>query len=165
MFISPDAFLSAMTDGAEQGVTLALGLAAIYLVWCGLFEVLERTGLCAKLANILKYPVRLIFGKTDEESERYLTLNVAANVLGLGGIATPLGIEAARSLERSNSRFALTMLLVVASTSLQIIPASVISLRTSLGSADPSSIILPAFLSTLVSSACGILLTKIFVRR
>ena len=165
LIISPDSFMSSLTEGASQGVTLSLTLAAIYLVWCGLFEVLERTGLSEKLAKILKYPVRFIFGKTDDESEKYITLNVAANLLGLGGLATPLGIEAAAALEKSNERFAVTMLLVVASTSLQLLPTSVISLRGELGSANPSSIILPAFLATLVSSSVGILLTKIFVKR
>ena len=165
LIFSPDSFLSSLTSGAAQGVQLSLTLASIYLVWCGLFEILDYTGLSDKLAKVLKKPVSFVFGKTDEESEKYITLNVAANLLGLGGIATPLGIEAAFSLEKSNRRFAITMLLVVASTSLQILPTSVISLRLSAGSSDPSSIIFAAFLSTLVSSASGIILTKIFVKR
>ena len=165
LFVSPNDFLSAMTYGASESVSLSINLLGIYLLWCGIFEILERSGLSEKLSKILKYPVRLVFGKTDGESEKYLTMNVASNLLGIGGLATPLGIEAAKSLEKNNNRFAIIMLLVVASTSLQLLPTSVISLRQTAGSALPSSIVIPAMLSTLVSTVCGILLTKIFVKK
>ena len=165
LFIAPNEFLSALTGGAKMSVSLSATLLSVYLVWCGLFEILERSGLSGKLSKILKLPVRLVFGKTDGESERYITMNVAANLLGIGGLATPLGINAAESLEKSKNRFATVMLLVVASTSLQLLPASVISLRQELGSADPSGVILPSLLSTLVSSFCGIMLTKVFIKR
>ena len=165
LFVSPDGFLSALSEGAAQSVSLSLSLLSIYLLWCGLFEIVERSGLSEKIARFLKKPIRLIFGRTDEESEKYLTMNAAANLLGIGGLATPLGVEASKNLEKNENRFAILMMLVVASTSLQLLPTSVISLRQTAGSADPSSIVLPAILSTLVSTLSGILLTKIFVRK
>lgn len=164
-FISPEAFLSAMTDGAGKAVTLSLTLIAIYCVWSGLYQIAESAAITPKIARFLKKPLRVIFGGTDEKCEEFIAMSVAANMIGIGGIATPLGINAAEGLQKNNKFFAFTMLLVVASTSLQLLPASVIALRGSLGSASPSSIILPALLSTLVSSVSGILLTKIFVRR
>ena len=164
-FSSPETALSAMTEGAEKGVKLSLTLLAVYGVWLGVYEIAERGGLTKKLSKRLYKPVKLIFGDVDETSLDYISMNVAANLLGVGGVATPMGIEAIRSLEKRNNRFAATMLLVVASTSLQLLPTSVIALRAASGSANASSIVLPAFLSTLVSSLSGILLVKIFVKK
>lgn len=165
LFISPNDFLSAMSNGASESVRLTIDLLGIYLLWCGIFEILEKSGLSEKIAKILKRPIRLVFGKTDEISEKYLTMNVASNLLGIGGLATPLGIEAAKNLEKNDNSFAIIMLIVVASTSLQLLPTSVISLRQTAGSVLPSSIVIPAMLSTLVSTVCGIILTKIFVKK
>ena len=164
-FVSPEGFLTALTEGAGKAVTLSLTLIAVYCVWSGLYQIAESASITPKIARFLKKPLRLVFGKTDEKTEEFIAMSVAANMIGIGGIATPLGINAAEGLQKSNNFFAFTMLLVVASTSLQILPASVIALRGSLGSAAPSSIILPALLSTLVSSISGILLTKIFIKR
>lgn len=163
--IDPGSALSAMTDGAEKGIKLSLTLIAIYSVWLGVYEIAEQSGLTQKLAKRLYKPVKLLFGNVDDESKNYIALNVSANILGIGGIATPMGIEAVSRLNKNNDRFAITMLLVVASTSLQIFPASVIALRAALGSTNASSIVLPALLSTLVSSLTGILLVKLFVKR
>ncbi|MBO7525536.1 MAG: hypothetical protein J6T42_01900, partial [Clostridia bacterium] len=115
--------------------------------------------------RIMLLPVKLIFGNVDRESCEYISANISANLLGLGGIATPMGIDAVASLKKQNNFYAITMLIVVASTSLQILPSSVLSLRIAENSANPSSVILPSVLSTLVSSASGVILTKVFVKR
>ena len=164
-FIDPNGFLSAMTFGAKRGVELALTLAAVYCVWLGVFGIAERTGIVKKLSRIMLLPVKLIFGNVDQESCEYISANISANLLGLGGIATPMGIDAVAALKKQNNFYAITMLIVVASTSLQILPSSVLSLRIAENSANPSSVILPSVLSTLVSSASGVILTKVFVKR
>ena len=163
--VSPESFLSSLTAGAEKAVSLAVTLSAVYALWLGIFEMVEKTDLMKKIARLIARPIEIVFGKTDETSQKLISANVAANLLGLGGAATPLGVAAVSSLDKSGNRYAVTMLLVVASTSLQLLPTSVISLRASLGSAAPSSIVFPALVSTLVSSVCGILLTKIFIKK
>ena len=164
-FFDPNGLLSALTAGAKSGVTLTLTLVTVYSVWLGIYEIAERAGIPEKLGRALKTPIKIIFGNTDDATLRYIALNLSANLLGLGGIATPMGIEAAALLKKQNDFYALTMLIVVASTSIQLLPTSVISLRIGAGSSSPSSIILPSVLSTFISSACGILLTKIFIKR
>lgn len=164
-FSAPEIFITAMTDGATKAVTLSISLIAVYSVWLGIFNILESAAISPKIAKILKKPIRFIFGKTDDRTEELIAANVSANMLGIGGVATPLGINAAERMQKNGNYFAFTMLLVVASTSLQLLPSSVLSLLGSLKSEAPSAVILPSFLSTLVSSVSGVLLTKIFVKR
>lgn len=163
--IEPDGFFSAATLGAENAVSLTITLIAVYSVWLGIFEIAERTHITVKISKALSRPIAFIFGKTDEKAAGYIAANVSANLLGLGGLATPMGIKAVEELDKTNNAFAITMLLVTASTSLQILPTSVVSLRSSLGSLSPSSIVLPSIISTAVSSFSGILLTKVFIKR
>ena len=164
IFLNPSAFLPALFSGATESLKLAFSLAAIYLLWLGIFGVAEKTGLTGKLAKLLKKPVRLLFGEVGD-AEKDIAINLSANLLGLGGIATPHGISAIKKLDALNNRAACALLTVIAATSLQIIPTSVISLRLANGSLSPGDIVLPTILSSLVSLVLGILLTKIFIRK
>lgn len=157
-FISPDKVMESFLTGAERSLILAASLIAVYSVWLGVFEVLERSGANDKFATVLKRPVRKLFFKPSETSAKYIALNISANALGLGGVATPLGIKACAALEQENNKDAASLLLIIAATSVQLLPASVIALMAKYGSVNPSAIIVPCFLSTLVSSAFGIAL-------
>ena len=164
-FTAPQILLEALNTGAEKSVKLCFTLIVIYSVWLGIFNVLEQSGATQKFAIALSKPVRLIFGKTSDKAAKYLSLNVTANLLGLGSVATPMGIKAAEALDEENDRFASSMLFAVAATSIQLIPTTAISLRARYGSVSPADIFLPTLLSTLVSTVCAIILTKIFVKR
>lgn len=164
-FTAPELILSAMTSGAEKALKLAAGLTAIYSVWLGIFELLERSGLTEKLSKLAYKPVKRIFGNVDDSAAKYLALNVTANIIGLSSVATPMGIKAAAYLDEKDNEYAKAMLFAVAATSLQILPTTVISLRDKLGSVSSYDIVLPTLLSTLVSTVCGILLTAVFVKR
>ena len=101
-----------------------------------------------------------------EKAEEYASINLSANLLGMSGATTPFGIKTIEELDKNkNTNYATTMFFVINATSIQIIPSSVLALRISLDSANPSSIILPTILATTVSTIVGILLTKIFVKR
>lgn len=153
-----------MTTGAKNALTLSVTLAAIYLVWFGIYGVAERSGLTDKLARLMRKPVRKLFGNTGN-AEKDICLNLAANLLGLGGIATPRGIVAMKTLAKEKNDFACGLLTVLASTSMQIIPTSVVSLRLERGSVNPSSIILPTIICSVVSFVVSVTLTKIFIRK
>lgn len=166
LFSSPEAVLSAMLSGGEKALNLSLKLIVIYAVWMGVFEILERTGIAKKFAKILKPVNKLLFGELTEKENEYMSLNISANMLGMSGATTPMGIKSIAELEkRKNTDYQIIMFFVINATSIQLIPTSVIGLRTSLGSTSPGDIILPTILSTLVSSLVGVLLVKIFVRR
>lgn len=162
---NPAEILPSMTDGVEKSVTLTYKLLLIYSVWSGVFEVIKSGGISRLLAKLLSKPIAFIFGKCDKETTDLLTANVTANALGLGGVATPCGIRAESLLEKSNNKYAQSMLFVVATTSLQLLPVSVIGLRSYLGSASAQDILLPTVLTSAVSNAVGITLTKIFCKK
>ncbi len=165
MFLNPDAILSSMINGGEKALNLTLKLVVVYAVWMGVFELLERSGLAKKFAQILKPVNRFLFGKIPEKANDFMALNISANMLGMSGATTPMGIKSIQELEKhKNTEYAIAMFFVINATSVQIIPSSVLALRTSMGAIAPADIIIPTILATSLSSLIGILLVKIFVK-
>ncbi len=166
LFNNPNEVLSAFLSGGENALNLTIKMIVIYTVWLGVFEIMDKTGLSNKFAKILKPFNRFLFGKLPEKANDFISLNISANILGMSGATTPMGIKAINELEKHpNTHYAITMFFVINATSIQLIPTSVMALRTSMSSASPSDIILPTFLATLLSSVIGILLVKIFIKR
>ena len=166
IFVNPDAALAAMLSGGEKALSLTLKMVVIYAVWLGVFELLERSGLAKKFAKLLKPANKFLFGELPEKANDFISLNISANMLGMSGATTPMGIKAIRELEKHpRTEYAITMFFVINATSVQIIPSSVLALRSSMGSASSADIILPTILATLLSTVIGILLVKIFVRK
>ena len=166
LFFNPDGVLSAMLSGGEKALSLSMKMVVIYAVWLGVFQLMENSGLAKKVARLFKPVNRFLFGKLPEQENDYMSLNISANLLGMSGATTPMGIKSIQELEKhKDTQYAITMFFVINATSIQLIPSSVMALRTSLGSASPADIILPTILATTVSSIIGILLVKIFVRK
>lgn len=170
LVLDADAFLPALLKGGEKAVTLSVALLSVYCVWLGFFKVLEQSGLSDKLTNRL-YPLsKRLFRSQDKEALFAATSNLTANFLGLPGAPTPLGIRATQKFCAAKNDYAADMLFVLNATSLQLLPVTVIALRSSLGSAAPYDIILPTLLATLCSTLLGALLVRltagrIFLRR
>lgn len=164
LFISPESFLTALTSAGEKTVELAITLFTVYLVWLGFFKVLNESGLNKSLSKLLKKPVSFLFKTSSEGAEEYLSSNLSANLLGLGGLATPTGIEAMMLMEEEGNEFGKEMLFVISATSIQLIPTSILQLRASLNSVNASSIILPTIIGTFLSTFTGIILLKIFYK-
>lgn len=165
-FKSPETLLSAMLEGTNKALDLSLKMVVIYAVWMGVFKIMEKTGLSEKIAKLLKPLNRLLFGKVDEESSKYISLNLSANLLGMSGATTPMGINAVKALDKSEkSNYAVAMFFVINATSVQLVPSSILALRSTFNSASPSDVILPTILATLVSTIVGILLVKILIKR
>ena len=166
LFTNPDFILSAMLSGGEKALSLTLKMVVIYAVWLGIFELLERSGLAKKFANGLRPFNRKLFGELPDKANNFMSLNISANILGMSGATTPMGIKSIQELEKhQNTEYALAMFFVINATSVQLIPSSVLALRTSLGSIDPSNIILPTILATLVSTIIGVVLVKLFIKK
>ena len=166
IFVNPDAVLSSMLSGGEKALNLSLKMVVIYAVWLGIFELMERSGLSRKVAKLFRPINRFLFGKLPDKANDYVSLNLSANFLGMSGATTPMGIRSIEELEKHpNTQYAITMFFVVNATSVQLIPSSVMALRTSMGSVSPADIILPTILATLVSFVIGVTLVKLFVKR
>lgn len=165
-FTSPDTVMSAFLSGGEKALTLTLKLLVVYAVWLGVFKLMEKSRLSEKFSLLLKPLNKFLFGKVPSEANDYMSLNISANVLGMSGATTPMGIKSIKELEKHpNTEYAIAMFFVINATSVQVIPSSVLALRTSLGSTSPSDIILPTILATLLSSIIGVLLVKTFIKK
>lgn len=169
MMTDPASVLEAMITGANDAVSLALTLIALYGIWLGLFEILSRTGASDRLAKLLRPVVRRLFPSESDETGKYISMNMSANLLGLGNAATPMAINAVRGMKRDprNPATATTnmiMLVVISATSLQIFPSTVISLRAAHGSANPADFLLPCIAATVTSTIVGIAGVKLISR-
>ena len=148
---------AALLDSGEKAVALMMTLLAAMTLWSGLMEILSASGDVQRLGRVFRRVLRPLFpGLDDDAAWNAVTLNLSANLLGLGNAATPAGIEAARrlaSLGETGLR-ALAMLLVLDNASLQLIPTTVMTLRQAAGARDPADI---WGMTLLVSGASAVL--------
>ena len=158
-FTNPQGVLTVCLDSSAQALTTALGLCGVYCLWLGIFEVADKCKLVEGLSRCLARLNRWLYGNIEKVAGDYISLNLASNLLGVGNAATPSAISAIRVLEHDDklSRSG-AMLFVINATSVQLIPTTVIGLRASMGSLNPSDILLPNLLSTLVTSVVGVAL-------
>ena len=160
------ALLSYMLEGAEQAVSLSLSFAGSYILWMGIMNIANRAGLIEKIAKISERPLKLLMPRIGAAAAP-VTLNLSANFFGLGNAATPFGLEAMKKLkeissEGSTATDEMCMFLALNSSAIELMPTMVISIRIACGAAEPYSIVLPAFISSITSAAAAITVCKIF---
>lgn len=166
LFVSPEGVLSAFISGGEKALALSVQMMVIYAVWLGILNVFEKTGLSVKFAKALKPANKWLFGALPEKANDYVSLNISANILGMSGATTPMGIKAVNEMEKhKGTEYAIAMFFVINATSVQLIPSSVLALRIKFGATAASDIILPTILATLLSSVIGVLLVKLFIKK
>lgn len=153
------ALSAAVMEGAQAGVTLAVSMAGSICLWSGVGNLMEKTGVTDLLSRLLK-PIlfRLFPGtKRDPPLARDLSANICANFLGLGNAATPMGISAAKRMAKGKAATdELCRLIVLNSASIQLIPANVAALRTSLGCGTPFDILPAVWITSLCSAGLGL---------
>lgn len=171
IFSKPESIISEMMTASSNTVTNCLQLFSIYAVWLGLMEIVERTGLSNKLANLLSPIIKKLFKTDNKEAQKYIAINISSNMLGLGNASTPSALKAMNALDNKTGKptFAMIMLVVVNALAIEIIPSTTISLRAANGSISASDILLPTLIATFCSTLTGIILTiiidKIKVRK
>jgi spore maturation protein SpmA len=158
-------------DGAKTAVTIALGLWGIMALWLGVMRLAERAGLVQRIAYGLRPLMRRLFPEVppDHPAMGSMLMNMAANMLGLGNAATPLGLRAMRDLESMNPRpgvasNAMCTFLAINTSSVQLIPATAIAILAAAGSARPTVIVGTAFFATLCAATVAVLSAKFFER-
>src|SRR5207302_5639730 len=158
-------------DGAKTAVTIALGLIGIMALWLGLMRLAERAGLVQRIAYGLRPLMQRLFPEVppDHPAMGSMLMNMAANMLGLGNAATPLGLRAMRDLESLNPRpgvasNAMCTFLAINTSSVQLIPATAIAILAAAGSARPTAIVGTAFFATLCAATVAVLSAKFFER-
>ncbi len=166
LYINPEIVLPSMLDASESTLKLCLSLCAIYSVWMGILQVMEDSGINKKLSKFLTPVTKKIFGNLDDATNELICMNISCNILGMGGAATPLGMKAMQRLDdgSGNANRAMIMLIIFASTSMQILPTTVIGLRITAGSTSPSDIILPTIIAAIFTTVVGISIAIIIER-
>ena len=163
-----DGVLTSLQAGASEALETVLRLSGAYLLWMGLLNVAEKAGLIRALSRLLSPALRLLFPHAGNAKEA-ISLNLAANMLGMGNAATPYGLKAMRLLNEANlekgvATDEMCTLLVVNASCLELFPATLVGLRASYGSAAPSAVVLPTLLSSLCATVVAVALCLTFTR-
>ncbi|KMT22939.1 nucleoside recognition domain-containing protein [Clostridium cylindrosporum] len=172
--IKGEATLMVETIGssAEKSIKLLVTLGGMMAVWSGIMKICQASSLVDLLSKALSLPMRFLFRglyQKSPEAQGNIIMNIASNMMGLSNAATPFGIKAMESLQKINpnkeraSDYMVTFL-IVNSACIQFLPTTVISIRGSLGSANPSDIILPTILATGASLIIGLFASSLLRR-
>ena len=163
-FLSPEQFLPTLIDGASKSAALCFALIATYAVWLGLMNVWTDSGVTTGASRLLRPLMRRLFKTDDRQTLDAVCMNTAVNLLGISGAATAYGLTAAKRLENAeHAEYSCAMLFVLNATSIQVLPTSVIGVRTALGSANPADILLPTLLATAFSTLLGLALVRLLI--
>lgn len=159
-------------DSASSAVELTLTFFGTICLWNGIMKIAKETTLMSKLTKMLKPVIKFLFPelKHNEQAKKEISMNMVANLLGLGNAATPLGLKAMETMQKDNPKKdtltnSMAMFIVLNTASLQLIPTNVIAIRSSLGSDAPSSIILQVWIATVIAAFVGITATKILMKK
>lgn len=166
---------SAILDSGREAVNLLLTLTGSLCFWSGLLRVADRAGLTSRLAAVL-YPVtRRLFGfgrgkscalSQESPALRAISVNLAANLLGLGNAATPAGIQAVRELQKlspqpQTATNHMVLFVVLNTASLQLVPTTTAMLRLSAGSTAPMEILPAVWISSVLSVSVGVMAARL----
>ena len=166
-----EAVSAAALSGAAEGIKLCIELCGTMCFFSGLMEIAEKSGALSFVTLLLRPVTRILFPKLDPKSPAMhaVTSNITANIFGMSNAATPLGLKAMNELQKENDNKDklsdnMMMLIVLNTASLQVIPTTIIAIRSSLGSTNPTKIIFPVWISTICAAIVGIVCTKIVIK-
>jgi len=167
----PELSMAAMSS-VKDAALMCLNLIGAYALWLGILNIAKNSGLTEKISNGLGKIISKLFQgvKKGSQALSYITLNIAANMLGMGNAATPFGLKAMRELQNINkdktkASNAMCMLLVINSASVQLLPMTVVALRSAAGAKNPADIIVTSFVATVAACTMGICVAKILEKR
>lgn len=163
-----DAALASLLTGANDAVTLCISLCGAYIFWMGLMGVMQKSGLMDALSRRLGGVIRFLFPNAKNAAGP-ISLNLAANMLGMGNAATPFGLDAMRLLNRDNpnptvATNEMCTLLAINASCLELLPTTLIALRQVYGSVAPASVVLPTLLSSACATIVAVVLCKVITR-
>lgn len=167
LLFSPDMAISAAIGGATGAVTLSLKMLAVYALWLGVLGVMKKNGVTKAAEKLFRPITKRLFKGEDKETQSLISQNLAANFLGIGGAATPLGIEATTRLqgEDETAKDHTRLLIVINACGVQLLPSTIIALRATSGSRSPSDILFPTLLATAITAFVGVSLTLLTKKR
>lgn len=152
---------------SKEAVELAFTMLGIVTTWIGIMKIAEKGGIINKLSNKMEYVLRFLFPyiPKDHKANKYISINMIANILGLSWAATPSGLMAMQELQKLNKNKdtasdSMCMFLIINISSLQLISVNTIAYRTKYGASEATDIILPTLISTAISTLTGVIYAK-----
>lgn len=162
----------AIFSSTEDAVSLCIKLLGTISFWNGIMKIATKTRIVSNLKRWLRPIFKLLFPKIGENEDVYteISMNVVANIMGLGNAATPMGLKAMKSLQKRNNNKnklskEMAIFIVLNTASIQIIPTTVIAIRNSLNSVNPTAILFPVWIATVCSAISAIFAVKLFIKR
>ena len=162
---------NAAFDYAKISVDIAIGLIGIMALWLGIMKIAEEAGFVRILARVIKPISKRLFPEIPPEHPAIgaMVLNIAANWLGLSNAATPLGLKAMEELQKLNphkdtATNAMATFLALNTGSITLIPATIIGVRVTLGSSNPTEIIGTTIFASTFATIFAVTATKLFQR-
>ncbi|AOY75047.1 nucleoside recognition domain-containing protein [Clostridium formicaceticum] len=163
-----EAVTDAAINSARTAVDISLGLIAVMALWLGIMKIAEVSGLIKVIAKALRFIMVPLFPEVPEDHPAMgaMVMNIAANVLGLGNAATPLGLKAMQELQEINphkdtASNAMCTFLAINTSSVTLIPATVIAIRAAAESTNPTEIIGPTIIATAASTIAAVIAVKL----
>ena len=168
---TPQEVMDAGINGAKNAVEFIISVGGMICMWSGILEIAKEGGLL-KTVNKIIYPImKLLFPKLDKNSEslEHITANVSANLLGVGNAATPAGIKAMELFDKINktpdtANEEMGIFTVMNTASIQLIPTTIISMRSAYGSVNSQKVIIPILVSSFCALFCAIFAMKVINR-
>lgn len=168
-----EGIFNSIPSSCTQAVTISIGLIGIMAFWMGIMKIAEKSGLMALIARALSPVIRLLFPDIPKKHpvQGDITMNVAANALGLGNAATPFGIKAMEGLQEINKNKdksvasdSMCIFLTMNTAGVQLIPISVMAILISLEGTNVTDIILPTLITTLTALVLGLIFVRILIK-
>ncbi len=157
-----------LISGAGEAVELLLSILGVLCFWSGIMEIAKRAKITDMLAMIFAPVLSPLFPCVDKSSEAMhcISLNISANLLGLGNAATPFGLQAMKELQKLNpirdrASDSQVVFVVMNTASLQLLPTTLCAYRASFGSESPFEVIPCVWLSSAVALLVGITVAKV----
>lgn len=150
---------SSIFESTSDAINLSLSLLGTICLWNGIMQIASSTSVIEKLTKFLRPIIKFLFPelKKNPKIQKEISMNMIANILGLGNAATPLGLKAMNSMQRDNNKKdtltdSMMMFIVINTASIQIIPTTVIAIRNSLESQNPTAIVFPVWIATIFAA-------------
>lgn len=167
---------NAALNSSKEAVELSITMLGVMALWTGIMKIAQASGLTGKLIKRMRPVLRFFFPDVPEDSKanEYIATNMIANILGLGGAATPFGLKAMDELQKLNvarggqkevASRAMCTFLILNISSLQMIPVNIIAYRSQYGSVNPAKIVVPAMVTTLISTLVAAVFVKVMGRK
>lgn len=158
-------------NSSRQAIEFAFGLAGMIAFWSGMLKIAEASGITAGIARLFRPLLSLLFPdlKHDQSALGMISLTIAANLLGLGNVATPLGLKTMERLQSHNSQperasNSICTFIILIFGGLSIIPSTLIAIRSQSGSSNPALILIPLCIITLSGTTLSLSLNYLAIK-